>query len=142
MTHMVCAERQMAVSPDTLWATVAAMTGMENWYPELIRESEVNEADGAQPSRTCVMQDGGVLEERILLRDAATRTFVYAIDRHPLPARNVVGTIRIDDLDDGQSHVSWSAQMVLEPSSADQMTSMVTGMYERGLASLEKHHLA
>lgn len=88
------------------------------------------------------MQDGGVLVERILLRDAATRTFVYAIDSHPLPARNVVGTIRIDDLGDGQSHVSWSAQMVLEPSSADQMTSMVTGMYERGLASLEKHHLA
>jgi len=86
------------------------------------------------------MQDGGVLKERILLRDAETRTFVYAIDSHPLPARNVVGTMRIDDLGDGQSHVSWSADMMLDSASADQMTKMVTGMYEQGLSALESYH--
>lgn len=141
MTHTVRAERLIPVSADTLWETVGAMTGMEDWYPGLIRGSEVREVDGPQPARICVMQDGGRLEERILLRDDATRTFVYAIDSHPLPARNVVGTIRIDDLGEARSHVTWSAQMILEPASADQMRSMVTGMYEQGLASLESHHL-
>lgn len=140
MTHSVSAVRRIPVSADTLWKTIGGMTGMEEWYPGLIRESDVRQAVSGQPLRTCVMQDGGVLQERILVRDDPTRTFVYAIDSHPLPARNVVGTIRIDDIGDGQSHVVWSAQMMLEPSSAEQMRTMVTGMYEQGLASLESHH--
>lgn len=141
MTHTLRAERSIPVSADTLWATVEAMTGMEDWYPGLIRKSAVQGADGPNPARTCVMQDGGILQERILLRDNATRTFVYAIDSHPLPARNVVGTIRIDDLGNGRSHVAWSAQMILEPASAENVCAMVTRMYEKGLASLENHHL-
>ena len=140
MTHTLRAERQIPVPAETLWATVRAMTGMEDWYPGLIRESELRGADTPQPTRICVMQDGGVLHERILLRDDATRTFVYAIDSHPLPARNVVGTIRVDDLGGGQSHVTWSAQMVLDPASAERVGALVSRMYADGLASLEAHH--
>src|SRR6056297_2946822 len=114
MTHYVNAEREMPVAAEDLWQTVRRMTGMEDWYPGLIRESQVLEQDGAEPRRTCIMQDGGVLKERVLLRDDATRTFVYAIDSHPLPARSVVGTIRIDDIGNGRSHVTWSASMALD----------------------------
>ena len=140
MTHHVKAERDIPVASSELWQTVRQMTGMEDWYPGLIRQSEVLEEDSTEPRRNCVMQDGGVLKERILLRDDLTRTFVYAIDRHPLPAENVVGTIRIDDIGDGVSHVTWSANMALDPQSADQIAAMVTGMYEAGLASLEAYH--
>ena len=140
MTHHVQASRQIPVSADDLWQTISQMTGMEAWYPGLIRESEVIEQNSAEPKRNCTMQDGGVLKERILLRDNATRTFVYAIDIHPLPAQNVVGTIRIDDLGSGQSHVSWSANLALDPDMAEQMQGMVQGMYENGLASLEAFH--
>lgn len=140
MTNHIEAKREICVPADDLWKTVSQMTGMETWYPGLIRESEVLHADSAQPKRNCVMQDGGELKERILLRDDATRTFVYAIDSHPLSAKNVVGTIRIDDLGNGKSHVLWAADMVLDPASAEQMEGMVRGMYEAGLASLEDFH--
>lgn len=140
MTHHIQATREIPVSADMLWETVSQMSGMETWYPGLIRESEVLDADSAQPRRNCIMQDGGALEERILLRDDATRTFIYAIDSHPMPAKNVVGTIRIDDLGNGTSHVSWAADMVLDPASADQFAGMVQGMYDGGLASLEEYH--
>ena len=140
MTHHVQASRQITVPADDLWQTISQMTGMETLYPGLISESEVIDAESSEPKRNCVMQDGGELKERILLRDDATRTFVYAIDSHPLPARNVVGTIRIDDLGAGQSHVSWSANLMLDSAMADQMQGMVQGMYENGLASLEEFH--
>lgn len=140
MTHHIKATREIPVSAGRLWKTISQMTGMETWYPDLIRQSEVIDADSAQPRRNCVMRDGGELKERILLRDDATRTFTYAIDSHPLPAENVVGTIRIDDLGDGRSHVSWAADMVLDPASAEHFSGMVLGMYENGLASLEQHH--
>lgn len=140
MTHHVKATREIPVASADLWQTVRQMTGMEDWYPGLIRESEVLEEDGTEPRRNCVMRDGGLLKERILLRDDLTRTFVYAIDSHPLPAKNVVGTIRIDDIGGGGSHVTWSASLALDPKSADQIAAMVTGMYEAGLASLEAYH--
>jgi len=31
--------------------------------------------------------------------------------------------------------------MALDPQTADQVSAMVTGMYESGLASLERYHL-
>ncbi len=93
-----------------------------------------------EPGRVCIMQDGGMLKERVILRDPATRTFSYAIDEHEMPAKNVVGTIRIDDLGNGNSFVSWSANLVLEPESAGQFGPMVQGMYQTGLASLEAYH--
>jgi hypothetical protein len=141
MTHQVKAHREIPVAPEALWATIRKMTGMEDWYPGLIRESEVLDGTAAQPRRNCVMRDGGTLKERILLRDDATRTFVYAIDSHPLPAKNVVGTIRVDDMGNGRSHVTWSASLELDTKSASQVAAMVTGMYEAGLASLEAYHL-
>ncbi|ABD53019.1 SRPBCC family protein [Jannaschia sp. CCS1] len=140
MTHNIQATREIPATANDLWKTVSQMIGMETSCPGLIRESDVLDADGTQPRRSCVMRNGGALTERILLRDDATRTFIYAIDSHPMPAKIVVGTIRIDDLGDGKSQVSWAADMVLGPASADHFAGMVQGMYEGGLASLEAHH--
>lgn len=134
------ASRMIDVSADTLWSTVTQMTGMEDWYPGLIATSKVDTTN-SQPTRHCIMQDGGELFERILLRDAATRTFIYAIDKHPLPAKNIVGTIRID-ADGDRSHVTWDAQFTTEPQNAAHLTEMVTGMYLSGLDSLANHHKA
>jgi hypothetical protein len=132
------ANRAIAAPADLLWSTISRMTGMEDWYPGLIARSEVD-AELDQPTRFCVMRDGGELHERILLRDTATRTFVYAIDAHPLPARDVVGTIRIDATGDG-SHVTWDAQFTTDPQTADQLTAMISDMYRAGLDSLAQHH--
>ncbi len=141
MIHHVRAEREIPVASQNLWQTIRQMTGMQDWYPGLIRDSEVLDAEGAQPRRSCIMTDDGVLKERILLRDDATRTFVYAIDSHPLPARNVVGMLRVDDIGEGRSHVTWSASLALDPDSAEQVAAMVAGLYVAGLGSLEAYHL-
>ena len=140
MTHRAEARRIIPVPAADLWETVSRMDGMEDWYPDLIASSEVPDPEAAQPRRNCVMANGGELKERILLRDGKTRTFVYAIDEHPLPAGNVVGTIRIDDLGDRRSSVLWSSDLVLDGANADKMRALVTDMYARGLESLEGYH--
>lgn len=132
------ASRDIAAPASALWATIERMTGMEDWCPELIQASRVS-IDGAAAQRVCTMTNGGVLEERVLLRDGKTRTFVYSVDTHPLPARDVVGCIRIDDLGD-VSRVTWDCQFTVEDAAADQTVEMVRGMYAAGLDSLAKHH--
>lgn len=126
------------VAPGVLWLTVAQMTDMEVWYPALITQSDVN-ATVDPPTRICEMRGGDTLHERILLIDAATRTFVYAIDAHPMAAKDVVGTIRIDPISAG-SHVTWDAQFTVSDDLADDTVSMVAGLYRRGLESLAKYH--
>lgn len=132
------ASRLIDAAPETLWSTIAQVTDMEVWYPALISSSNVDTTTEV-PTRHCVMRDGGELYERILLRDDTTRTFIYAIDCHPMPAVGVVGTIRIDPAVGG-SHVTWDAQFTTEPEAAAQMTEMVSGMYRAGLDSLANHH--
>jgi len=124
--------------PETIWSTISQMTDMEAWYPALIASSKVN-ASTDIPTRHCVMADGGELSERILVRDDATRTFVYAIDRHPMPAAAVVGTIRIDQADDG-AFVTWDAQFTAERETAAHITEMISAMYRAGLDSLANYH--
>jgi len=134
------ATKEIAIPAEALWATIEKMTGMENWYPDLISESSIEES-GDETLRFCTMADGGKLEERVLIRDRATRTFVYAIDIHPLPATNIVGTLRVDDLN-GTSKVTWDAQFTVEDAAAEQTVAMINGMYAAGLDSLAAFHNA
>lgn len=132
------ASRMIDTSADQLWQTISQMTGMEDWYPQLIASSQVDQS-ADQPTRLCVMLDGAELHERILLRDEATRTFTYAIDQHPLPAANVVGTIRIDPIGT-RSQVTWDAQFTTQPEVADQIVEHITNMYRAGLDNLAAYH--
>lgn len=134
------ATKEIAIPAEALWATIEKMTGMENWYPDLISESSIEES-GDETLRFCTMADGGKLEERVLIRDRGTRTFVYAIDIHPLPATNIVGTLRVDDLN-GTSKVTWDAQFTVEDAAAEQTVAMINGMYAAGLDSLAAFHNA
>ena len=136
--HRAQATRTIPVSADTVWQTIAKTSGMEDWYPQLISKSAVTSADGVT-RRDCTMTNGGQLKERILVNDGTTRTFVYAIDSHPLPARNVVGTIRVDAVGDS-AHVTWDSQFTVDSAAAQETVAMINGMYETGLASLETHH--
>ena len=137
MTHRAYAKRTMTVPSDRVWSIVSRGSGMEDWYPELISHSELKESDGLI-ERACVMADGAKLEERILIADDKTRTFTYSVDAHPLPASNVVGTIRVDG-DERSATVTWSAQLTPASGQEEMMVDMVTGMYERGLESLERY---
>lgn len=132
------ATEHIDVAPEILWSTIAEMTGMEDWYPALIAASAVDTSQKT-PTRVCQMQDSGELHERILLRDNKTRTFVYAIDKHPLPAVDVVGTIRVDPVG-SSAQVTWDAQFMTDPAVAPKMIDMITGMYQNGLNSLANFH--
>lgn len=138
MAYRSEAQRAIPAPSKLLWETISKMNGMEDWYPELISESKVQQNDSGY-KRHCVMTNGGELDERILVSDDRTMTFVYAIDRHPLPARNVVGTIRIDDRGD-DSVVNWSAQFDADALSAKETIAMINQMYADGLSSLDAFH--
>jgi hypothetical protein len=83
------------------------------------------------------MVNGAQLKERILEVDHARRVFRYSIDEHPLPARNLTGTVKISDLGDGATAVSWGAQFEVEPAYRNELEGMFRDVYDQAIQGLE-----
>lgn len=140
MTHSVEVRRTIETPAQDLWATISQMDQVEAWYHEFISAYEVLDPDAAQPKGKCTMANCGTLKERILLRNETTRTFIDSIDSHSLPAKYVVGSLRVGDLIDRRSAVNWGANIVLGETIAPHITEMVTSIYAKGLEGLEMYH--
>ncbi|MBE9169972.1 SRPBCC family protein [Pleurocapsales cyanobacterium LEGE 06147] len=90
MKQAVTVEQEIAGKADAIWATISSGGDVHQWFP--IIQSCRLEGSGEGASRFCTMIDGTELKERIVEVNHATRRFRYAIDRHPLPAQDVVAS--------------------------------------------------
>ncbi len=140
MGYAVKVVRTINADADTVWATISAGDGLDKWIP-VITECRV-EGSGAGATRYCTMANGAKLKERLLEVNHDRRRFKYGIDEHPLPAKNVVGTVEILDLGNGMSDVSWSAEFDCDASHKEELTGMFKGVYEQGLEGLDVYLLA
>jgi len=120
---------------DRLWSVVSAGTDMHKWLAPAITGCALTGA-GAGAERRIEMADGTVLKERILDVDHQERIFRYAIEEHPFPARNVVGTIKVRRGLDGAVLISWGADYETGVETAAVLKEKMTEFYTAGLTSL------
>ncbi|MGH7716139.1 MAG: SRPBCC family protein, partial [Vulcanimicrobiaceae bacterium] len=78
--------------------------------------------------------DGSTQVERLLASDAKRRTCRYAIESTPMPVRNYVGALRVEDNCDGTSTVTWSAHF--DAAEDGDATEMVRGFPKAGVDRL------
>lgn len=115
---------------DTVWDIAGDPARIAEWLPALATSS----AEGDH--RSCTLQDGGELEERIIERSDAERFYEYEILAGPMPVRSYRSRFSVEG-HDGHSHVEWRADF--SPESAeqeDELTETFAGLYREGLASL------
>ncbi len=134
MTETVTTEQDIEAPAESVWATVSRGDGVHEWFGAVITSCSV---DGDQ--RLCTMADGAALKERILKVDHDARRFRYAIDEHPLPARNVVATIEVLEKPDGKAHIRWSAEFDAEDEHKPVVRETLSGLYSQGIAALDAH---
>lgn len=118
-----------------LWATIAQGGGVDKWFGAVITSCELK-GNGQGAQRFCTMADGAELEERILEIDNDKKRFVYAIDKHPLPATDFIAALEIADIGDGQSKVTWSAKFNADNQNGVMVEGMLAVLYEQGIQSL------
>ncbi len=123
---------------DAVWDLIAKGGDVHRWFAAAITTCELT-SDGEGAARHCTMADGAVLEERILEIDPARRRSRYAIDRHPLPARDVVATISVAELPDGRTEVTWGADYTAAPEHEALTRETLEGLYAQGIRSLETY---
>ncbi|MEM6898505.1 MAG: SRPBCC family protein [Pseudomonadota bacterium] len=126
-------------SSDEVWQTISQGGDVHRWFAGVITTCELTgSCEGAE--RRCTMADGAALEERIIEVDHGRMRFRYAIDKHPLPATDVVATIQVVGLPDGQTQVTWSADYSVSDDHAALVEETLKGLYNQGIAALETFH--
>ncbi len=121
---------------DEVWALVGDPARIGEWVPALA--SSAAESD----TRSCTMQDGAKIVERVLDRSDEKRYYIYEITSSPLPLKHHRSMLIVHG-HGGHSHVVWEAQF--EGESPDVEPGLVEAfdtIYSEGLAALRDHFAA
>ena len=120
------------------WHVISQGGDVHRWFGAAITACELN-GNGVGARRSCVMADGGKLEEKIIAVDDHLRRFVYAVNKSPLPARNVIATIVVNELGSNAAIIQWSAEYECDEQHSGMMEQTLSGLYEQGIRSLETY---
>ncbi len=133
--------KQINAPAEAVWKTISAIGGVDKWL-SMIKTCRV-EGSGAGAKRICTTADGATLHERIETIDQENRIFRYSIPEPPMPIKNLLGTMKVIAINQGnESQVEWSAMFEVEEANEAEMIAMLKGIYSEGISGLEKLHAA
>ncbi|MBE9049165.1 SRPBCC family protein [Nostocales cyanobacterium LEGE 11386] len=141
MRQTVVAEQEISGKTDAIWETISAGGNVHKWFPMVIHSCQL-QGTGEGASRFCTMADGNELEERIVEVNHAARRFRYTVDKHPLPAKDVIAFIEVKNAGDGRTFISWGAEFEASEEAVPQVKETIHGLYMQGIQSLEAYHNA
>lgn len=115
-------------SADDLWKAVDFHMPSENIMPPI--ESSKREGEGLGALKTNMLKGGGEVQLQLVYYAPSERAFNYIIQSSPLPVKNYVGEVRVKDLGDGRSQLTWNG--TYEPNGVDQAKAdeILQGFYE------------
>lgn len=112
--------------PDAVWSVVGAPERINQWLP-FIASCRI---DG--DARYCTAVNGADLEERIVSRNDADRSYQYTIESSPMPIEDILATITVSPAGDDCSLVTWHT--FVEPA---ELAEVFAPIYREGLESLK-----
>ena len=125
---------------DAVWRTIRAFSGLETYFSAFVSSSTEGEGEGA--TRVLRLADGGEFFECLESLDDNSRTLVYKTLKSPLPIKNYIGTVNVEDAGAGQAKVTWSCRFDAQADVAPAMTEMFKKAYADGIQGLERLHKA
>jgi rhodanese-related sulfurtransferase len=133
---VVAREVRLPAPAATVWATVRPFDRLHAWHPAMASTRMDGDASRPGAVRELTTKSGAVVREELLSLDDAAMTVQYRILESPLPARDVIATLRVIPVAEG-SLVVWSSsfrprgEAKQEPARA-----AVASIYEAGLKGL------
>jgi hypothetical protein len=118
---------------DRVWATVAAVGGVDKWFPGIL--SCRVEGHGAGARRFCEMAGGAKLAETVIAIDEPARTFRYTVDEG-LPVARYEGLLQVRAGHEGSGEVVWTVSFEGEPDQVAAMEAMLAQLAPAGLEGL------
>ncbi len=138
MKKQTSATGHIKASAEKVWETIAIGGEVHRWFGAVITACELR-GSGSGAERICTMADGAELKERIIAIDHKAKRFCYAIDKHPLPATDMISTMEIADLGDGITKIDWRAEYSVADEHAGVVDQTLSSLYAQGIKAIETH---
>ena len=134
MKRVINTEHEINAPVNKVWDLIAQGDGVESWIP-IIKSSKIEQGN----RRFCEMHEGGDLEETFLISEVK-RTFMYSIDKQEaFPASNIVGTIKVEAIDEGHTRLFWDVEMDVEGEETfSALKNKIVQVYTLSAAELSK----
>ena len=130
----VAMTQKLAAAADEVWNRIGGFSTIHEWHPAI--EHLEAEGTGVGSTRNLTIAGGISVVERLVAEDGADRTYTYEMLEAPLPVKDYVATIRVNDDGGGASIVEWTSTFepagVPEPEAA----AIIEGIYTSGFAAM------
>ncbi|MDQ6994119.1 MAG: SRPBCC family protein [Mariprofundaceae bacterium] len=133
----VSKEVTVNASPDTTWKMIGDFNHLDVWHPVVVSSKLTH--GKTNDTRLLTLGNGATITEKQVSRNAAERSYTYAIVESPLPVADYVSTISVSPAADGKSTVTWSSSFDANGVSDEDAVNAITGIYDAGLNNLDKH---
>ena len=111
-----------------LWQAVDFHQPSENIMPPI--ESSKRTGEGVGALKVNMLRGGGEVDLELVYYAPEQHAFNYIIQASPLPVKNYVGEVRVTDLGDGRSELSWQGVFQANGVSQEEADKILGGFYE------------
>jgi carbon monoxide dehydrogenase subunit G len=128
-------EQEIDASADRVWKLMRDFGGLKAWNQGI--ESVEVAGEGVGAIRTIKM--GAItIKERLEHFDDAGRTFRYSIVEGPVPARDYLATVQVEEAGPDRARIVWGSSFEPQGASVADLTGLFEGIYKGGIAGLRK----
>ncbi len=135
----VSKETTVNASPSTTWKMIGHFNHLDVWHPVVVDSKLVGDGTGVGAVRVLTLGNGASITEKLLSHDNTAHSYSYAITESPLPVADYESTISVMPAADGKSTVKWSSSFNAKGASDEEAKKTISGIYDAGLDSLNKH---
>ena len=129
-------------SADSVWEVVRPFDGLPAWHPA-IESSEITSGSAGEVGavRRLTLGDGGVVVERLVALDDASRSTTYCFaGENPFSVERYLSTIQVCEVSDtGEAFLQWWAEFDADAANAAELTATFSDdVYGVGIAALKE----
>jgi carbon monoxide dehydrogenase subunit G len=118
-----------------VWGLVADFGGVNRISPD-IQSCEV-EGSGVGAVRT-INTSGVVIQERLEALDANTHTFSYSMLEGPIPFKNYLATVKVNEVSPNRTTINWAGTFEPAGVSEEQLKPLIEGIYRQLIAGIKR----
>ena len=126
---------EIAAPAASVWELLSDFGGVHRWFPGATKPEVEGEGIGA--IRKIAMGDTAI-HERLEAFDAMARSFQYSIVEAPMPVKNYLATVSVEEIDAGRCRVHWTTTFDAVGIPEEQLAEGLEGAYRAGLVNVAK----
>jgi len=136
----VSKEVTVNASAETTWKMIGDFNHLDVWHPVVVgSQLTQGNSQAAGAIRLLTLGNGATITEKLVSNNNALKSYTYAITTSPLPIADYVSTISVSEASDGKSTVTWSSSFDANGATDEEAINTISGIYDAGLNSLDKH---